>query len=152
MQVKEHNHDPWLLTVVYGSPTHDLRKRLCKDLRKSNMNVSGPWLVAGDFNAVTTASEVSDSMNFSQRRCADFTNWIFEQGLIDIGFEGPMLTWKCGTQQSTFKGARLDRALGDIDWRMRYPNAVVKHLPMIHSDHAPLMISAEDNTVNRKRH
>lgn len=41
---------------------------------------------------------------------------------------------------ATFKGARLDRALCTVDWKARFPNAFVKHLPRVKSDHSPLLI------------
>lgn len=150
LQVTEGTQQPWCLAVVYGSPAHDLRKRLWSDLRKENLNFDGPWLAAGDFNAVSSANEVSNLANFSQRRCGGFNEWIFDQSLIDISFEGPILTWKRGTQQATFRGARLDRALGDIDWRVRFQKAGVKHLPMISSDHSPLLISTDGYKTDKR--
>lgn len=150
MQVKEDNQDPWCLAVVYGSPSHSLRKRLWRDLRKERLDFNYPWLAVGDFNAVVSASEVSDPNSFARRRNADFVDWIFDQGLIDIGYEGPSLTWRRGVNSETFKGARLDRALGDGDRRLRFNEASVKHLPMIQSDHSPILINTQERQGHRK--
>ena len=38
----------------------------------------------------------------------DFGDWIFNQGLIDLGFTRPKFTWTRGQFSETFKGARLD--------------------------------------------
>jgi hypothetical protein len=35
---------------------------------------------------------------------------------------------------------RLDRALANTDWRVFFPNAKVKHFPIIKSDHAPILL------------
>lgn len=74
LQVRELNQEPWLLSIVYGSPTHGLRKHLWNSLNTSNLRLEGSWLAVGDFNTITTLDEISDSDNFSQRRCAGFTN------------------------------------------------------------------------------
>ncbi|XP_019166674.1 PREDICTED: uncharacterized protein LOC109162425 [Ipomoea nil] len=63
-----------------------------------------------------------------------------EEGLVDLGFVGPQLTWVRGADANTRKGARLDRALCDMPWRQRFPEAEVRHLPRIASDHAPILI------------
>ena len=35
---------------------------------------------------------------------------------------------------------RLDQALANTDWRVLFPNAKVKHFPIIKSDHAPILL------------
>lgn len=94
LQVRENNLMQWNLAIVYGSPSSSLRKRLWKDLRKDSLDMDGSWLAIGDFNVVLSSKEVSDQSKFSQSRCAGFSEWIFEQGLVDVGFEGPCMTWK----------------------------------------------------------
>lgn len=44
-----------------------------------------------------------------QSRCLNFSNWMEENGLIDLGFFGPNHTWYRGDSQRTFNSARLDR-------------------------------------------
>jgi hypothetical protein len=46
---------------------------------------------------------------------------------------------------------RLDRAVANLEWRSMCPKASVKHLPMIASDHAPLIINSyEDDSTGPK--
>lgn len=111
MQVREQDQEPWMFSIVYGSPSHGLRKHLWSTLNDKNIRLDDAWLAAGDFNAVMGPREVSDSNKFSQARCAGFSEWIYEQGLINLGFKGTMFTWRRGGQNSNLKGARLDRAL-----------------------------------------
>lgn len=61
-----------------------------------------------------------------------------------------MFTWRRGSQEANFKGARLDRALCDMDWGERFAGARVNHLPMINSDHAPILISTKREKANKK--
>ncbi|XP_019170571.1 PREDICTED: uncharacterized protein LOC109166142 [Ipomoea nil] len=145
LEIMEDNTTPWNLSFVYGSPDHALRRHLFEDLSQEGLNFHGPWLIAGDYNSVLSVDEVSGSTNFSSSRCAGFRNWIFEEGLINVGFEGPQFTWCRGLSLTSFKAARLDRALCNSEWRMRFLDASVLHLPMVGSDHAPLLIRTKES-------
>ena len=93
-------------------------------------------MIVGDFNSVIAAEEVSHGERFNKRRCTGFLNWIYEQELIDLGFTGPCFTWTRGTSTFSFKGARLDRALCNPEWRFTFERATVTHLPKL----SPLLI------------
>ncbi|XP_031105322.1 uncharacterized protein LOC116010180 [Ipomoea triloba] len=101
--------------------------------------------MAGDFNSVTSMEEVNNSESFSLSRCSDFNSWLFREGLVDLGYTGAKFTWMRGVNTSTFRGARLDRALSNVQWKLTYPNTVVEHLPMLHSDHTPLIIITDSS-------
>jgi len=75
------------------------------------------------------------------KRCDKFNNVIKNNGLIDLGFSGPIYTWGRGTSWATRKSARLDRSLCNAAWRTRFQEGAVRHLPHSHSDHCPLLIS-----------
>ena len=93
---------------------------------------------------MVTAEETSNPRKLDSRRSADFTDLISNHQLIDLGFIGPGLTWTRGTTTSSFKGTRLDRALCNAAWRLRFDGAAVMHLPKLNSDHSPLLIRTED--------
>ncbi|XP_019163578.1 PREDICTED: uncharacterized protein LOC109159922 [Ipomoea nil] len=143
MQVVLGGHPPWYLASVYGSPVHYLRRRLWNDLRQAENSITGPWIVAGDFNAVLDSEETSNYRSFSSHRSADFRNWIQDEGLIDLDFSGPKLTWVKNEAAERVKGARLDRALCNTDWRISFPGACVTHLVRLTSDHDPLLLQVE---------
>ena len=79
----------------------------------------------------------------------DFSDWIFNQGLIALGFTRPKYTWIRGQFSEIFKGARLDRALCYFSRKNRYHYATVSHLPRIHSDRAPLLVTLFKDTPSR---
>ena len=56
---------------------------------------------------------------------------------MDLGF--PKYTWTSGNHMETFKGARLDRALCNMDWRVQFGIASVRLIPKLKSDHAPIL-------------
>ncbi|XP_019160127.1 PREDICTED: uncharacterized protein LOC109156749 [Ipomoea nil] len=126
LQVASAGQSPWFFAPVYGSPTHHLRRRLWRDLRQSSRSITGPWLTAGDFNSVVQREETMNYSSFSSQRSSDFVNWIQEEGLIDLGFSGPKLTWIKDGSSDSIKGARLDRALCNTAWRTRFPDALVQ--------------------------
>ncbi|XP_019199070.1 PREDICTED: uncharacterized protein LOC109192823 [Ipomoea nil] len=141
VQVNDCEMGPWVLSLVYGSPCQSLKRKMFAELSHQNLDPQPSWLAVGDFNAVTGHEEVSNPASFSSTRCSDFNDWIFRQGLIDLGYEGSKYTWKRGTNTETFKGARLDRALGNLDWKIKFPDAAVVHLPMLCSDHCLLLVN-----------
>nr|GMD68548.1 uncharacterized protein LOC109191857 [Ipomoea batatas] len=112
--------------------------------------ITGPILVAGDFNSVLTQDETANYSVFSLQRSSAFADWIHSEGLVDMGFSGPKLTWVKGNQSGYIKGARLDRALCNFAWRNRFTDANVVHLPRIASDHAPLLIRVSLSDVPRR--
>ena len=86
-----------------------------------------------------------------RRRCERFQQWIDNNGLIDLGFYGPKFTWARGGSRPTRKEARLDRALCNGAWRVKFPEGVVRHLIQACSDHSPLLIATggSPNSINR---
>ena len=77
------------------------------------------------------------------RRCTRFRHWIENTGLIDLGFAGPKFTWTRGSNRETRKEARLDRALCNMEWRIRFQRGAVQHLVKACSDHSPLLIATD---------
>lgn len=57
---------------------------------------------------------MSSAGNLAYYRCGKFSDWIFEQNLVDMGFSGSNFTWFKGLNSSTFKGARLDRVFFNV--------------------------------------
>ncbi|CAN1165788.1 Transposon TX1 uncharacterized 149 kDa protein [Linum perenne] len=71
---------------------------------------------------------------------APFNDFIFNNGLMDMGFKGQKFTWTNCKQKEENIMERLDRALCNVEWRRNYENAVLFHEPIIGLDHAPLRL------------
>ena len=134
---------PGCYLFFYGSPTPYLRNLLWQYLNQEVLSLTEPWLIVGDFNSVLSSDEVSTAGRLDQRRCNAFGNWVFAHGLIYLEYSGLHFTWTCGTSNSTFRGARLDRALRNLGWNMTFQSAKVSHVPKIYSDHCPLFIQTQ---------
>ncbi|XP_057993053.1 uncharacterized protein LOC131174036 [Hevea brasiliensis] len=79
-----------------------------------------PWLMAGDFNSIAFSFEKLGRATASSSRCR---------------FVEPQFTWKRGVVEE-----RLDRVLCDLDWRTKYIDATLYHLPCLNSTHRSLLI------------
>nr|GMD52524.1 ribonuclease H [Ipomoea batatas] len=149
--IRVENQEAWYYAVVYGSPTHNLRRRMWSELTATKREITGAWMVAGDFNSVTSRVERYNYTTFNSQRSSDFVEWIQNEGLIDMGCGGPSHTWVKGGTTEQAKGARLDRALCNLAWRQRFPEAIVTHLPRLSSDHAPLLICLIEGSGDHRR-
>ncbi|KAJ9186725.1 hypothetical protein P3X46_002268 [Hevea brasiliensis] len=65
----------------------------------------------------------------------DFVQWFEANDVIDLGFRGPKFTWQWGCLFEC-----LDRALCNEDWRLRFKEASIFHLPCLYSDHRPILV------------
>ncbi|XP_073151932.1 uncharacterized protein [Henckelia pumila] len=110
----------------------------------SNLCLDGPWCSIGDYNSVISDEEVSQIRKMNHRRNVGFSEWIFNQDLIDMGYVGSKFTWIRGLSSNTYKGARLDRGVCNVDWKKLFPEAKVIHLPILQSDHEPLLVKLKD--------
>lgn len=94
-----------------------------------------PWMVAGDFNVITIASEYSGGAPPNGRNMEEFSDAIFNCVLSSVSFDGQPFTWTNGRVWQ-----RLDRALINSVWNDLFRVTKVSHLMHGRSDHAPLLI------------
>ena len=93
--------------------------------------------MSGDFNVVRFPSKRSGSTSFTATM-REFSNFISEQGLIDIPLRGGSFTWS-NTREVASK-ARLDRFLFSTDWEDKFPSISQQRLPRLLSDHFPIVL------------
>jgi hypothetical protein len=143
LRVKYPNGDWWFFTPIYASPIETKRNTLWNDMKQLARNINDPWLLAGDFNDIVNADEKRGGAVASIRKCNIFKDRIDACKLIDLGAIGPKFTWR----GPVFHGGqrifeRLDRALCNDHWRLKFPDGVVKVLTRLdYSDHHPILIS-----------
>ena len=141
MEIHYKHYMSWLLPIIYANPHTPRRETLWNELELFASNCNKPWLLAGDFNETVNLDEGNHGGTEMLRRCTRFRHWIENSGLIDLGFFGPMFTWARGSHPETRKEARLDRALCNADWRLRFQEGTVQHLIRVGSNHSPLLVS-----------
>jgi hypothetical protein len=81
--------------------------------------------------------------NVNYNRMRAFNEYVKQCGLFDLGFSGPAYTWTNRRYSSKPVFERLDRCLANAEWCDLFPNTNVFNLPIILSDHAPILVSTE---------
>ena len=100
--------------------------------------VRDPWVVLGDFNAYLFADGKSGGGPPNRTSMWKFSNCLNDCRLMDLGLKGPPFTWEWhGVRE------RLDRAVGNMNWRLRFSEASVVHLPALKSDHMPILLKTQ---------
>ncbi|XP_074297779.1 uncharacterized protein LOC141628551 [Silene latifolia] len=104
---------------------------------------SGGLLLRWDDSVVLSSVEMhSDKLGGSHiiRGQQDFTNWRFDNSLLDVPFFGPLFTWMNNRSDDQLIMERLDRAYANSEWLHLFPAASIMHLPILISDHAPIIL------------
>ena len=138
----EVNTNNFFLSTIYANTKFRIRKNLWNDLIDVAHNIDMPWLVIGDFNEVLSQNEKWGGNAVKPHRIAMFSSTMDSCNLLDLGFNGPKFTWTNKRKRNPIY-ERLDRAFGNGDWLVHYPNSCVWHLPRISSDHAPILCTLD---------
>ena len=88
--------------------------------------------MGGDFNVVRFPFKLSGSTSFTVAM-REFSNFISEQGLIDIPLQGGSFTWS--NSHEVASNARLDRFLFSGDWEDKFPYFSQQRMSRLSSDH-----------------
>lgn len=84
-------------------------------------DVSVPWVVMGDFNDITSSLEKFGGSQPSLSRCRRFNDMKHNCGLIDLGSQGPALTWCYSILGLAKVQEQLDRVMANSEWRLLFP-------------------------------
>ena len=140
--VSFNNMGDWFLSPLDASPIFNKKKCLWEDLVNISNMSKMPWLVAGNFNDVSSASEKKGGP-FNQYKANIFNNRINDCKLIDLGWRGSPFTLVGKRRGGILVKERLDRALANDKWCTRFSNVMVSHLPRIMSDHHPILVDPD---------
>ena len=126
-----------MYTGVYG-PNADRERSLMWDELTGIRRWWGlPWCVGGNFNVVRFPSERMGSVGFSPGMY-DFSDFISDNGLIDIPLSGGNYTWSNNREMVSM--SRIDRFLYTADWEEGFITISQKRLVRLTSDHFPIML------------
>ncbi|PKI67933.1 hypothetical protein CRG98_011529 [Punica granatum] len=78
-----------------------------------------------------------------------FTDMLDDCAFTDLGFSGPCFTWSNLRSSSELNQERLDGALANPSWRLKFPEAHVFRLPRPHSNHCPLVLTLNLKSAER---
>ncbi|KAJ1296721.1 hypothetical protein BS78_01G324100 [Paspalum vaginatum] len=100
----------------------------------------------GDMKNLMHANEKLGPNPVNFFRISHFCHWVKQCGLFDLGFNGPAYTWSNKRFASNPTFERLDRCLVNTEWCKFFSNTDVFHLPIMHSDHAPILTKLFSST------
>lgn len=89
-------------------------------------------LVRGDFNDIMSVFEKMGGKLVSFEKCEVFKNIVYLCKLVDLGYVGHKYTWRDPIYYGgsrTYK--RLSRGLYNKNWRVQFPDAIVKVLTQL---------------------
>lgn len=131
------------LVCIYGDSYHRQTAEIWENVVNSVYdNLGKPMICMGDMNDILYDIDKSTS-NVNYFRMSAFRSLVKNCGSFDIGYSGPVYTWRGRQHTSSPVYQRLDCFPVNPDWCDVYPNTKVLNLPIILSDHAPILISTD---------
>ncbi|XP_020264049.1 uncharacterized protein LOC109839985 [Asparagus officinalis] len=118
-----------VISSIYGVNQMEGRKELWADLihiQKSIGNV--PWIICGDFNAMTDKDDKLGGAVLSDSDTRDFSNCIADCHLNHMKTLGCFYTWNNKQEVETRVWSRLDRALINDQWISAYNSSYAEYL------------------------
>lgn len=142
---------PLSISFVYGHPNLAKREEVWTKLRNLKNLAHKHWVCIGDFNQILSQE---DKFSFSHRKIEGaeaFNQTLFELGLCELKATRQNFTWMNGHGDETFVMERLDRAFATVDWINSNLLYAFRNLPIIRSDHGPIILDSEFQHPFRKR-
>jgi hypothetical protein len=131
------DHFAWAFVGVYGPNADGDRRFLWDELAGLLSWWDLPWCIGGDFNVTCFSSERSSEARMCPAML-EFSDFIYEQGLMDIPLVGGSFTWSSNRDPPSW--SRIDRFLVSPSWESQFPDLLQKRLPRLCSDHFPILL------------
>lgn len=138
----------WWITGVYGPQGDDAKIAFLDELQDFRSNISGPWLLGGDFNMITSAADKNKD-RVTRRTMNRFRRFISDHGLHDIYLHGRRYTWS--NEQANPTLVRIDRVLCTPSWEMAHSHCLLRCLSSAASDHCLLLVDCSSRSPGGRR-
>lgn len=147
IEIKSSGHQ-FICSFVYASNFVEERIHLWEEIReiqRTNIHLSLPWILLGDFNEILSSIEHSRSMDYmvDQTGMRHFQDVVQDCDLSDLAYVGPCFTW-WNHQDVNPVGKKLDRALINNEWLAMFPQSFATFKPGGVSDHARCWVQISD--------
>lgn len=114
---------PWRIIGFYGYP-----KECCKHESEpcctiSMRDLSLPWVCIGNYNEILASEEKRRRFRKAFAPMLAFRNTLLHCGLVDMGYQGNMFTWKNGRPSDAFVQEWIDRACANGACRDLFPRS-----------------------------
>ncbi|XP_074277529.1 uncharacterized protein LOC141601159 [Silene latifolia] len=139
----------WWMSVVYGFNRATKRIPLWQSLLLMHQVVNGPWVVMGDFNSVLAMDERIGS-EISVAEVRDFQKCVDACGIGDIPAQGSFFTWNNKQEVGDMVFSRIDRAMFNVEWLLKYPDTITMFHPEGLFDHCPCTMTLKPDCVRER--
>ncbi|CAN1164443.1 hypothetical protein LINPERHAP2_LOCUS25565 [Linum perenne] len=149
VDVQVNENPSFFLSCVHAPNSPSERASLWNHLGTLRDRPEDPWIILGDFNAITSNEDKEGGRVVDYVAVEPFNDFIFNNGLMDMGFRGQNFTWTNYKEGDENIKERIDRAMCNVEWRRRFERAIVFHEPMNGSDHTPLRIDLDGQRITK---
>ncbi|XP_075088341.1 uncharacterized protein LOC142170347 [Nicotiana tabacum] len=125
-------------TVVYGLHTIAHRHDLWATLNELEEQMTMPWLLMGDFNAIRDMDDRANGTVVQENEIKDFREFMEDCRMTELPTVGRCYTWT-----NSHVHSRIDRVIVNAQWIMVMPPMEVQVMDPHFSDHSPLCIEME---------
>lgn len=140
----EHANFHCYFAAVYSNSNPSLRMDLWNQIRQLSSSIND-WLFVGDFNTMLKPENKRGGRPLSHLATKDFNQCIMDCNLVELESRGPIFTWE---QSGVLE--KLDWALVNMEWKLKFPESLVDHHPKLKSDHKPLLIKPSLSSNHRQ--
>ncbi|XP_020261317.1 uncharacterized protein LOC109837465 [Asparagus officinalis] len=141
-----------MISSVYGHNNLMNRKDLWSSLNQIHLNIGNkPWLLCGDFNAITSDEEKLGGAALAETDTMDFRDFIEDCQLTHLKTEGCYYTWNNKQDSTSRVWSRLDRALINDCWLNMHNSSHIEYLLPSFSDHSPGLVAIYDECIQGKK-
>ncbi|XP_071900968.1 uncharacterized protein [Coffea arabica] len=144
-------HCDWWFVGIYASCDAQIRKEQWRVLRDRSRLWGDRFLIAGDFNDIVSNDEKWGGTIREERSLRDFKDFIDQNKLTDLGYEGHPWTWSNHWEEEGEIRQRLDRCLSSYEWVQIVDKTRCQHLDTYASDHSMLFLDTEPHKEKRKK-
>lgn len=97
--------------------------------------------MTGDFNDIASSKEKTGGGMKEPRCIKNFLEMMSNARLKTLASKGLAYTWT--NKRDDEARERIDRVLVNMDWIETFPNSVVQNLPLLGSDHSPMLLQLD---------
>ncbi|XP_070010525.1 uncharacterized protein [Nicotiana sylvestris] len=138
------------LTLVYGFNTIEQRKSLWSNLNDISTQMTKPWIIGGDFNAMLYTQDRMYGNPVAMSEMEDFSDCIHNLFLNELAWKGEYYTWSNKQQGDDRILSRIDRVFGSDLWMSNWGHICTEYdVPLI-SDHSPMLLNIKSIRSNIK--
>lgn len=106
------------------------------------------WGVIGDFNEVL----YNDEKVGGNPKSENLMGLMEEGNLFDLVWKGNKFTWCNHHEDESFTKGRLDRAIANSRWRIKYSEASMETILAICSEHNPILLLCSFERCSARRY